>query len=427
MTTAVKTTNIRPFMMIHFDCFDSKVFDNQSQRTVYMTLKQFADSNNQCFPSVKKIASVALICVRKVQSTLRELQNKFLIGIEERFRADGSQTSNLYTIYDAPGLWTADNAENTKNAGNAGNVKNAKNEIETVKTIIEQCGDEQLVSVLKARGYTISKNDDVAAIPQDKSVLKPVSDNTIIAQVQDESIEENQVTEMEETSEAMPEDVVVQEKESVSNNAIMPEKENSIIGRRFMSELENITKKEKEPTSVPSKATDVSTNNNQSSNNDDTTPEKKSQPLERYSLDWIKHHFGYDIILHDNPACQKDIDAVMDILYTALNTTKEAIRIGGEDKPVMVVIGKLMKLDLFDIKYAMEKFSEQTDKIKNPVAYMLTILYNAPEQHHLDISNQVNHDMYNAVKPAEGQPAGTYQTARNQSCQFHQQDAGETG
>ena len=84
---------------------------------------------------------------------------------------------------------------------------------------------------------------------------------------------------------------------------------------------------------------------------------------------------------------------MIDILHTAMNTTKPTIRVAGEDKPTMVVIGKLMKLDYETIMYAIEKFSEQTERIKNPVSYMLTILYTAPEQYKLDIQNQVKYDM----------------------------------
>lgn len=98
-------------------------------------------------------------------------------------------------------------------------------------------------------------------------------------------------------------------------------------------------------------------------------------------------------MIQDNQYRQQDIDSVMNILYTTMNTTKATIRIAGEDKPSMVVIGKLMKLHKESIMYAIEKFSEQTERIKNPTSYMLTILYNAPEQFNLDIQNQVSHDM----------------------------------
>ena len=125
----------------------------------------------------------------------------------------------------------------------------------------------------------------------------------------------------------------------------------------------------------------------------DTTTETKSQ-AERYTLTQIRQLFGYDVMIHDQePYYREQIDSVIDILHTAMNTTKPTIRVAGEDKPTMVVIGKLMKLDYETIMYAIEKFSEQTERIKNPVSYMLTILYTAPEQYKLDIQNQVKYDM----------------------------------
>ena len=62
-------------------------------------------------------------------------------------------------------------------------------------------------------------------------------------------------------------------------------------------------------------------------------------------------------------------------------------------KTSMIVISKLMKLTNESIIYAVKKYAEQTKKIDNPVSYMLTLLYNAPEQLNLDIQNQVAHNM----------------------------------
>ena len=67
----------------------------------------------------------------------------------------------------------------------------------------------------------------------------------------------------------------------------------------------------------------------------------------------------------------------------------------------MAVISKLMKLTYSGIMYAIEKFKEQTERIKNPTSYMLTLLYNAEEQRNLDIANQVQHDMYHWNPPTE--------------------------
>ena len=151
--------------------------------------------------------------------------------------------------------------------------------------------------------------------------------------------------------------------------------------------------KEKELESVPAKAQNQALKSNNSNQFDNTSNPANSQDLERYTIDQIKQFFDYDIMLHDNPYSQQDIDSVMDILYTTLNTNKETIRIAGQDKPSMVVISKLMKLHHETIMYAIERYHKQTERIKNPTSYMLTILYSAPEQFNLDIQNQVSHDM----------------------------------
>lgn len=161
--------------------------------------------------------------------------------------------------------------------------------------------------------------------------------------------------------------------------------------------------KEKEPDKTePTKVTvEPSTKLNQFDIVNTTINSEKCQELERYTIDQIRQIFDYDILINDKPLWQKDIDSVFSILHTALNTTKETIRVGGEDKPTMIVIGKLMKLDYSEIMYCIEKYNEQTERIKNPTAYMLTLLYNAKEQMNLDISNQVQHDMYNWEPPTE--------------------------
>lgn len=161
--------------------------------------------------------------------------------------------------------------------------------------------------------------------------------------------------------------------------------------------------KEKEPDKTePTKVTvEPSTKLNQFDIVNTTINSEKSQELERYTIDQIRQIFDYDILVNDKPLWQRDIDSVFSILHTALNTTKETIRVGGEDKPTMIVIGKLMKLDYSEIMYCIKKYSEQTERIKNPTAYMLTLLYNAKEQMNLDISNQVQHDMYHWEPPTE--------------------------
>lgn len=156
----------------------------------------------------------------------------------------------------------------------------------------------------------------------------------------------------------------------------------------------SVTKKE--PASGTDQSSEASTSfdklNIVLTTNNSTTDTTESQ--ERYSMENVRELFDYAVLVNDKKCSTSDLDAVMDILYDTLNSTKPTIRVSGENKPAMVVIGKLMKLTYEEILYSIRKFNERTDRIGNPRAYMLTILYTAREQMNLDINNQVQHDLY---------------------------------
>lgn len=134
---------------------------------------------------------------------------------------------------------------------------------------------------------------------------------------------------------------------------------------------------------------------------DNSTRGAEECQQERYSLANVKELFDYDVMVHDQRCNIGDLDAVMDILYDTLNSTKPTIRVSGENKPAMVVISKLMKLTYEEILYSIRKFNERTDRIGNPRAYMVTILYTAKEQMALDVTNQVQHDLYGKTNDAK--------------------------
>lgn len=154
--------------------------------------------------------------------------------------------------------------------------------------------------------------------------------------------------------------------------------------------------KEKEPeATVPVKATVKSDSKELKPFNvvNNTKKECTCQDFEEYSLAEIKRYYNYDILVNDYPGELREFDSVINILHDILNTSRQSIRIGGEDKPRMIVIGRLLKLTYMDIRYAVKKYREQTERINNPRSYMLTILYYAAEQGQLDVTNQVVYDM----------------------------------
>lgn len=149
--------------------------------------------------------------------------------------------------------------------------------------------------------------------------------------------------------------------------------------------------KEKGLDTEPTKAQHQALDNQNFSKEQNTTDKQKSQ-AERYTMEDIRALYEYDSLIIQYPDKQTDIDIVFDILYDTLNSTKPTIRIGGEGKPTMVVIGKLMKLQPDDLIYSIDKYHEQTERIKNVKAYLLTVLYGSREQQHLDIMNLGHHN-----------------------------------
>lgn len=130
---------------------------------------------------------------------------------------------------------------------------------------------------------------------------------------------------------------------------------------------------------------------------DDITNQDKSQaaapsPSERYTLDSLKKLYDYSTLIADYPHYQEHINTALNIIYDTLNTSKATIRIGTDNKPTMVVSSRLLKLDPSDLIYAIERFNQQSERIKNVKGYLLTILYSAKEQAHLDRTNLGHHN-----------------------------------
>ena len=119
----------------------------------------------------------------------------------------------------------------------------------------------------------------------------------------------------------------------------------------------------------------------------------QSEVMEQYPMEYLKKLYrANDLIVMG--IADADVEMAMDILYDAVNTTKKTIRVNREDKPSEVVRSRLLKLQCMDIMYAIEQYHKQTTEIRYQKAYMLSILYDARGQGHLDYSNQVQHDLY---------------------------------
>lgn len=278
------STDQRPFVMVYQDFLKYKDL-TCDQKMIFICLKSFANSKNQCFPSIRALSAMSGISERTVNTIIKELVNKGFIKKEAQKRPDGGRSTNLYTLYDYAEIWDVEKDK----------VIDKENDVDIIKK-----GDiSAMIKIIEENGYT------------------------------------------------------VKEKESKSHDS------------------------------------DSSTNI-QNSYVYNKSKQKKSQ--ERYSLDKIKDYYEYNLLIEREPLYKKEIDIVMNILYDVLNSTKSTIRVKGEDKPTMVVVGNMMRLTNESIMYAIHKFESCDTRIKNPIGYMRSILYSANEQYPLDMINRTQSD-----------------------------------
>ena len=123
--------------------------------------------------------------------------------------------------------------------------------------------------------------------------------------------------------------------------------------------------KEKEPDKTePTKVTvEPSTKLNQFDIVNTTINSEKSQVEERWSMERIKQHYDYDILLNQKPYEKDTIDGYMDLLYDLLNEKREYITISGNKIPVNIVWGRLEKMYYEHILYCMKQMGKQTTRI----------------------------------------------------------------
>lgn len=148
------------------------------------------------------------------------------------------------------------------------------------------------------------------------------------------------------------------------------------------------TKKELTPDADQS--TDVNPQTDQHNNDIESESKYKSSKhenqAEMYTMQELHDIFNYADLTYQ--VDKEDLDSVFDVIYDTVNSTQKTIRVGGENRPTSVVVGRLMKLEDEDIKYIINKYNEQTGRIKRSNSYIRTLLYNAKGQNHLEMMNE---------------------------------------
>lgn len=319
----------RKYVKVYHDFLDNSFLTTEEQM-ILIVLKSYIDfrkDSGDAYPSMETICKRAKMSEKRARKNINALIKKGIVKKVHR----GLTKTNLYTLADYAAMWECENVEDVAAiADNKG---------------IKPLTPEEHIAELERMGYKVE-------IKKLDSVSKPCKSETI-------------------------EQIVCELPKSDAT-------ETELVSESSKSEIE-----EKELVSAPTKAHSQAPNNNNNNNSDvnkSTTNAPKSQ-TERYTMQDLEDLYEYDCLIRRNPDQKTDIDIVFNILYDTLNTTRPTIRVGGEDKPTMVVIGRLTKLQPDDLLFAIDNYHEQTDRIKNVRGYLLTLLYHAREQSYLDLMN----------------------------------------
>lgn len=107
----------------------------------------------------------------------------------------------------------------------------------------------------------------------------------------------------------------------------------------------------------------------------------------------IMENISYDVLLVDLPYDKEIVEEILELIVDTVCTTKQTVRISGDDKPAEVVRSRFLKLDSEHIRFVVSCMKENTTKIKNIRQYLLATLYNASLTISSYYTSLVQHDM----------------------------------
>lgn len=112
----------------------------------------------------------------------------------------------------------------------------------------------------------------------------------------------------------------------------------------------------------------------------------------------LENNIEFDILLQNYPYEEDTIHEILELLVDSVCTTKQTIRISGDDKPAEVVRSQFLKLNREHITFVLDSLSQNTTRIRNIKQYLLATLYNAPLTIGSYYRSLVSHDMSQCIR-----------------------------
>ena len=107
----------------------------------------------------------------------------------------------------------------------------------------------------------------------------------------------------------------------------------------------------------------------------------------------IAQNISYGLLRQEYSHQQEQLEEILEILVETVCTTRQTVRVAGNNFPAEVVKARLMKLTAEHIRFVLGCLSRNTTKIRNIRQYLLTTLYNAPTTIDNYYAAMVSHDL----------------------------------
>lgn len=162
------------------------------------------------------------------------------------------------------------------------------------------------------------------------------------------------------------------------------------------------------PTAIPMSENPTQLNINSSKtekektklSNTDSFPSKKNTnrsevtaaEMRRYR-EIIVQNISYDLLCQEYPHQREQLEEILEILVETICTTRQTVRVAGNNFPAEIVKSRLLKLTAEHIRFVLGCLSRNTTKIRNIRQYLLTTLYNAPTTIDNYYAAMVSHDL----------------------------------
>ena len=141
-------------------------------------------------------------------------------------------------------------------------------------------------------------------------------------------------------------------------------------------------------------------NNNEFNKNESIYPSKQERQddemdkIQEYR-ELVRKNIEYDFLVqYSNYGHKELVQELYQLICDVVCVPRKTIRISKCEMFYGVVKAQFLKLNRSHIEYVMEKLDENTNKIRNIKAYLLTALYNAPMTINSYFRQRVQHDMY---------------------------------